>query len=484
LSAAQTGELDAVVVRDLSRFGRSARDLLNNLQTLKAHSVTFISLKEGIDGSGAYGQFMLTILAAIAELEMEMITSRMKENRLARWRDRRIFCGKPPYGYIWNRQEKRIEIVAEQGETYQRIVKEYLDLAKSLNDISLDLNAEGVATRNNGSSRWSSGTLSKILKSADYLGQITVNRFITDVKGRIIGPRPESEHIVFEAPPLITKTRWDRLQQRLDNSNSRSGRQSNTAQEFLLHDLCVCGVCGAKMRSDYGTRRADGSRSRHYACYWHKAGPKLREIKGHEKCPLPLIPAELFEWQVFYIQLMKQLGLEPEHYEPLLDGKHKWDSKIEGLVKTLSNVQASLRRKEIALRNLDSLLEHDGFDQAAYSHKRNGFLLEIKALDQKLKDTRQELDNLKKRKTDEAEFSKLMSGADPFKTLTYKIINLPFDEKCRLIRGVLDGPIVVGHSTSNPHVRLDPEDEMMKILEGIEMTIRHNHPLLVELLPE
>jgi site-specific DNA recombinase len=484
LSAARTGEIDAVVVRDLSRAGRSARDLLNNLQTLKDCSVTFISLKEGIDGSGAYGQFMLTILAAIAELEMEMITSRMKENRLARWRDRRIFCGKPPYGYEWNRQEKRIEIVAEQGEVYQRIVKEYLDLAKSLNDISLDLNAEGIPTRNNGSSRWSSGTLSKILKSADYLGQITVNRFITDVKGRIISARPETEHIIFEAPPLITKARWDRLQQRLDNANSRSGRSSNTAQEFLLHDLCVCGVCGAKMRSDYGTRRADGSRSRHYACYWHKAGPKLREIKGHEKCPLPLIPAELLEWQVFYVELMKQLGLEPEHYEPLLDGKHKWDSKIDSLAKTLSNVQASLRRKEIALRNLDSLLEHDGFDQVAYSHKRNGFLLEIKALDQKLKHTRQELDDLKKRKTDEAEFSKLMSGSDPFKTLTYRIINLPFDDKCRLLRGVLDGPIVVGRSTSDPHVGDDPEDEMVKILEGIEMNIRHNHQLLLELLPE
>jgi site-specific DNA recombinase len=353
-----------------------------------------------------------------------------------------------------------------------------------LNDISIDLNGEGVPTRNNGSSKWSSGTLSKILKSADYLGQITVNRFITDAKGKIIAHRPESEHIVFEAPPLITRARWDRLQQRLDNANSRSGRQSNTAQEFLLHDLCVCGICGAKLRSDHGTRRADGTRSRHYACYWHKAGPKLREIKGHEKCPLPLIPAELLEWHVFYVQLMKQLGLEPEHYEPLLDGKQKWDSKIESLVKTLSNVQASLRRKEIALRNLDSLLEHDGFDQAAYSQKRNGFLLEIKALDQKLKDTRQELDDLKKRKSDEAEFSKLMSGADPFKTLTYKIINLPFDDKHRLLRGVLDGPIVVGRSTSNPQVQLDPEDEMMKILDGIEVTIRHNHPLLLELLPE
>jgi site-specific DNA recombinase len=237
LSAAQTGEIDAVIIRDLSRFGRSARDLLNNLQTLKDLGVTFVSIKEGIYGSGAYGQLMLTILAAIAELEMEMITSRMKENR----------------------QEKRIEIVAEQGEVYQRIVKEYLDLGKSLNDIALNLNAEGVPTRNNGSSKWSSGTLSKILKSADYLGQITVNRFITDVKGRIISARPESEHIIFDAPPLITKNRWDRLQQRLDNANSRSGRQSKASQEFLLYELCVCGVCGAKMRSDYGTRRADGS---------------------------------------------------------------------------------------------------------------------------------------------------------------------------------------------------------------------------------
>src|SRR5208337_645393 len=35
LAAAKAGELDAVVVRDLSRFGRSARDLLNNIQTLK-----------------------------------------------------------------------------------------------------------------------------------------------------------------------------------------------------------------------------------------------------------------------------------------------------------------------------------------------------------------------------------------------------------------------------------------------------------------
>ena len=108
LSAVKAGEIDAVVVRDLSRFGRSARDLLNNIQTLKDCSVTFISIKEGIDGSGPYGQFMLTILAAIAELEMEMITSRMRENRLARWRDRRIFCGKRLTGMNGTSRKNRL----------------------------------------------------------------------------------------------------------------------------------------------------------------------------------------------------------------------------------------------------------------------------------------------------------------------------------------------------------------------------------------
>ncbi len=111
-------------------------------------------------------------------------------------------------------------------------------------------------------------------------------------------------------------------------------------------------------------------------------------------------------------------------------------------------------------------------------------MLEIKTLDQKLKETQKDLEALRQRKNEEAEFAKLVSGADPFKTLTYKIINLPFAEKYRLLRGVLDGPIVVGHSTLDPHVQLDSEDEMMKILEGIEMTIRRNHPLLWELCPE
>lgn len=78
--------------------------------------------------------------------------------------------------------------------------------------------------------------------------------------------------------------------------------------------------------------------------------------------------------------------------------------------------------------------------------------------------------------------ARFVSEADAFKAVTHKIMNLPFSDKQRLLHGVLDGPIVVGHSTLVPHIGGDPEDEIMKILGSCGMTVRHNQPLLLEIL--
>jgi len=61
-------------------------------------------------------------------------------------------------------------------------------------------------------------------------------------------------------------------------------------------------------------------------------------------------------------------------------------------------------------------------------------------------------------------------------------MSLSFSGKQRLLRGVLDGPIVIGSSKLIPHVGGDPEDEMMKLIGGCGLAVRHNQPLLLELL--
>ena len=70
---------DTVVVESISRFARNTRDLLELVQQLTDKGVEFVSRKESIDTTTPSGKFMLTIFAAVAELERESILQRQKE---------------------------------------------------------------------------------------------------------------------------------------------------------------------------------------------------------------------------------------------------------------------------------------------------------------------------------------------------------------------------------------------------------------------
>ncbi len=72
-------EGDVVVVSDFSRLARSTRDMLQIVQELIDKGVGLISLKENIDTDTPQGRFMLTVFAALAELERETILQRQRE---------------------------------------------------------------------------------------------------------------------------------------------------------------------------------------------------------------------------------------------------------------------------------------------------------------------------------------------------------------------------------------------------------------------
>lgn len=91
---------DTVVVESISRFARNTRDLLELVEQLTAKEVEFVSKKEAIDTTTPTGKFMLTVFAAVAELERE---------------------------YILQRQREGIAIAKQQGKYRGRPVKEYPD---------------------------------------------------------------------------------------------------------------------------------------------------------------------------------------------------------------------------------------------------------------------------------------------------------------------------------------------------------------------
>ena len=70
---------DTVIVESISRFARNTRDLLDLVERLTEKHVEFVSRKEAIDTTTPTGKFMLTVFAAVAELEREYILQRQRE---------------------------------------------------------------------------------------------------------------------------------------------------------------------------------------------------------------------------------------------------------------------------------------------------------------------------------------------------------------------------------------------------------------------
>lgn len=89
---------DTVIVESISRFARNTRDLLDLVERLTEKQVEFVSRKEAIDTTTPTGKFMLTVFAAVAELEREYILQRQREG-IAIAKQQGKYRGRPSKAY-------------------------------------------------------------------------------------------------------------------------------------------------------------------------------------------------------------------------------------------------------------------------------------------------------------------------------------------------------------------------------------------------
>lgn len=96
MALAQARHIDAVLVTELSRWGRSTLDLLETLRDLEARRVSVVALNGmAFDLASAAGRMMATVLAGIAEFERDLLRERVKSG-LAAARARGKVLGRQP----------------------------------------------------------------------------------------------------------------------------------------------------------------------------------------------------------------------------------------------------------------------------------------------------------------------------------------------------------------------------------------------------
>ena len=72
-------EGDTVYIESISRLARNTRDFLNLVEYLQDKQVDLVSLKESIDTATPTGKFMLSVFAALYQLERENTLQRQRE---------------------------------------------------------------------------------------------------------------------------------------------------------------------------------------------------------------------------------------------------------------------------------------------------------------------------------------------------------------------------------------------------------------------
>ena len=120
MADAHKGKFHVVLVWRFDRWARSAKHLVMTLEELGHCGIEFISYQENIDTSSPLGKAMFTIVAAIAELERNIIVERIKGGlRRAKAMGKKI--GRPS---LHNSQQvEAVRQMRVEGKSFQVIAK-------------------------------------------------------------------------------------------------------------------------------------------------------------------------------------------------------------------------------------------------------------------------------------------------------------------------------------------------------------------------
>lgn len=223
LAAATAGEVDAVYVWKLDRFGRDAEELLRARRMLGGAGVRLISATEGEDDS----TLVFGVRALVAQEEREKISERTAHSLREVAREGRYPWGVPPFGY--RLVEGRLVVVAAEAEIVRRVFREYVD-GRGVPAVTRSLRADGVRTRPSkrcpDGAAFSISRVSDILRRRVYLGEIVAGdeTLATDAHEAIIDPE------TFDRANRLRSTR---------RSNASGGR-GRPAKRHLLAGLLRC----------------------------------------------------------------------------------------------------------------------------------------------------------------------------------------------------------------------------------------------------
>ena len=237
LADVESGLIDTVVVKDLSRFGRETTGLRENLEYLKQKGVRFISLADGTDTRTGWDFSALTMAGAINSLYVVELSEKTRNARKAMARSGMYMGSHAPYGYMKDPLDNHHLIPDRFSADIVRLIYSSYAGGMSIRDIAAALihgriyNPKAYYEHISGLPRsdkihpeyqWFPGTIYDILINQVYLGCVVYGK--SEVKlvydsARVYVPRENWIVVEDTHEALVAREQWTAVQTRLHSRN-------------------------------------------------------------------------------------------------------------------------------------------------------------------------------------------------------------------------------------------------------------------------
>ena len=263
LELAKAGRIKCIVVKDLSRWGRSYLKVGDFLeQKFPAWGVRFISLGDMYDSAklnGSTGGIDMAFRGLIAQMYSQDLSEKVRSGKDAASKSGKIVTSLPTYGYNVDKNDrhkfvinpneaaviKRIYGLYEQGVIVAEIVR--ILNADNVTTPQMSKRAKGYKSKTGIGDIWAKGAVSQILRNEKYTGKWIYGKSrVAELGSKRAYPMPREQWIIVDGaiPAIISEEQFVRVQKLLTEPNPKGRTYSETA---LFARKIKCAECGRGM---------------------------------------------------------------------------------------------------------------------------------------------------------------------------------------------------------------------------------------------
>jgi DNA invertase Pin-like site-specific DNA recombinase len=279
MEAARDGQIDLIITKSVSRFGRNTLDCLKNIRELKALGVDIFFEKENIHTLESNGELLLSLVAAIAQNESFNQSENVKwgiRRKYERGQIKSIPSGK----FLGYKKDARGNLIIDdvQAAVVRRIYQEFLN-GFGTYQIAMRLTKEEVPMAYGGK-EWCASHIRKVLINEKYQGdtrfQKTYNAdYLTKRRAKNNGELPQY-YLKDSHPPIIDRESWSLVQLELNRQQQFMQGHFMTKYhhfnpKYPLSSRSFCQSCGHALVMRASARKADAGQ-KYWICKGYGAG--------------------------------------------------------------------------------------------------------------------------------------------------------------------------------------------------------------------